>query len=76
VSASSEVNFGIISGFSVIAGELMRYLGHEPADHPDVWVELQSAVGDEVLQVGLDVLTEHGLSVRDTIGRQAGGGNR
>jgi hypothetical protein len=59
------VLMGPISGLSGVAGELMRHLGHDPADHPAVLIELEQAIGEEMLDTGREVLTGHGLTPRD-----------
>ncbi len=58
------VPMGPISGLSGVAAELMRHLGYEPAEHPDVLHELEQAIGEEMLDVGRDVLAERGMPIR------------
>lgn len=62
------VLMGPISGLSGVAAELMRHLGYEPAEHLDVAIELEAAIGDEMLDTGRDILTAHGLTPRDPHG--------
>lgn len=64
---SCMVNFGPVSGFSRIADELLRHFGYDPANHPNLRIELEAAIGDEAFQIGLDMLRERGLPIRDGI---------
>lgn len=58
------VPMGPITGMRGVAAELMRHFGFEPTEHQDVWSELEQAIGEEMLDTGRDILTEHGLLKR------------
>ncbi|MFD1145936.1 hypothetical protein [Saccharothrix hoggarensis] len=62
---SNCIGFGPISGLSGVAEELMLTLGHDPDDHPELRAELEQAIGEETLNLGRQILAEHGLVVRD-----------
>lgn len=59
------IPMGPISGLSGLVRELMLHLGYAPEDYPDVAHELEQALGDETLDLGREILAEHGLSVRE-----------
>jgi hypothetical protein len=58
------VPMGPITGMRGVATELLLHLGYQPAEHPDALHELEQAIGEEMLDVGRQVLAEHGLPVR------------
>ncbi|MEU4640844.1 hypothetical protein [Micromonospora sp. NPDC023814] len=62
------VSMGPISGMRGVADELMRYLGYEPRDYPEVANQLAEAIGDETLDLGRQILAEHNLPERDSVG--------
>jgi hypothetical protein len=57
------IGLGPISGVSGVVAELMRHYGYEPEAHPDVARDLEQAVGEELLDVGREILAGHGLEV-------------
>lgn len=62
------VSMGPITGMLGVADELMRHLGYEPTEHPDLRMEIEQAIGEETLDLGKAILAEHGLEVRDSVG--------
>ncbi len=61
------VAMGPITGMNGVAKELMRHLGYDPADHPDILAELEQTIGEETLDLGKAILAEHGFPVRDSV---------
>ncbi len=49
-----------------LAGALMAFYGVDPAAHPTVVAELEKAIGEELLDIGREVLTAHGLWIDPT----------
>ncbi|MFI1197723.1 hypothetical protein ACH4T9_31305 [Micromonospora sp. NPDC020750] len=64
----SLVTIGPVTGLTAIADELMMHLGYYPTEHPDIAHELRVALEDESLDLGRQMLAEHGLPVRDSVG--------
>lgn len=61
------LRMGPVTGMTGVAGELMRHLGHDPAEHADLLQELAQAIGEEMLDLGQAILAEHGLAVQDSV---------
>ncbi len=59
------VPMGPITGMRGVADELMRHLGYDPREHPDVLHELEQAIGEEMLDTGRQILAEHGLPAKE-----------
>lgn len=59
---------GPLSGLGGNAEQLMLHLGYQPRDYPQITLALEEAIGKELLDLGRQILAEHGLPVRDSTG--------
>lgn len=63
------IAIGPISGLYGLAVELMLELGHDPDDLPPGFMtDLEEALAEETLEIGLQFLAEHGLERGEAVG--------
>lgn len=58
----SLISFGPLTGCSELAAELMRHYEVDPSQHPEVLWEIEQAIGEEMLDIGRNILREHGIA--------------
>jgi hypothetical protein len=65
--------FGPFNGTRMLARSLMVHYEIDYEDHPEVVLELAGIIGEELLSIGREILTERGL-LADEVGESSTGG--
>lgn len=58
-----HISIGPISGMVEVAREAVLHLGVHPDAHPGLLIEVQQAIGEEILDTVRAVLAERGIAV-------------
>lgn len=55
--------FGLLGGMRMLAETLLAHYEIDPDDHQAVVAELESAIGEELLDIGRETLAKHGIPI-------------
>lgn len=58
---------GPVTGLAGVARELLLYLGVDPAEHPDLALDLCKEIEEETLSIAESMLRERGVPIGDAL---------